>query len=168
MTCSALPVGLFDPGSFTVHSTSQHSFITDFKFFDLLLEQFCGYEGKLIMAIAYLTQAACDIDAARREALIRIARQKIKHADIPRMILLQIAKGRDLQPPENACLNELTSYLIEQGMRIRRYEALIWSGRATPAIRETTSKRTLRAKKADRSVSASRQPDFGHLVHQCA
>lgn len=104
-------------------SAPEHSFLTDLKFFDLLLEQFSGYEGELTMAIAYLTQAAYDIDPVRRETLIRIARQKIKHADILRMILLQIAQGRATQTSEYACLNELASYLIEQGMKTRRYEA---------------------------------------------
>jgi Mn-containing catalase len=104
-------------------STPEHSFLTDLKFFDLLLEQFSGYEGELTMAIAYLTQAADDTDPVRRETLIRIARQKIKHADILRMILLQIAQGRATQTSEDACLNELASYLIEQGMKTRRYEA---------------------------------------------
>lgn len=104
-------------------SAQEHSFLTDLKFFDLLLEQFSGYEGELTMAIAYLTQAAYDIDPVRRETLIRIARQKIKHADILRMMLLQIAQGRATQTSEYACLNELASYLIEQGMKTRCYEA---------------------------------------------
>ena len=104
-------------------SAPEHSYLTDLKFFDLLLEQFSGYEGELTMAVAYLTQAAYDIDAVRRETLIRIARQKIKHADILRMILMQIAQGRATQSSQHACLNELASYLIEQGMKTRRYEA---------------------------------------------
>ena len=104
-------------------SAPEHSFLTDLKFFDLLLEQFAGYEGELTMAVAYLTQAAYDVDATRRETLIRIARQKIKHADILRMILLQIAQGRDACSSTRPGLTELVSYLIEQGMKIRRYEA---------------------------------------------
>ncbi len=104
-------------------SAPEHSFLTGLKFFDLLLEQFSGYEGELTMAIAYLTQAAYDVEPVRRETLIRIARQKIRHADILRMILLQIAQGRARQSSAYACLDELASYLIEQRSKTRRYES---------------------------------------------
>ncbi|MEE4104503.1 hypothetical protein V2I78_10460 [Pseudomonas viridiflava] len=58
------------------------------KLFDLLLLQFGGSEGELTMAIAYLTQATTDDNAMRKAALVRIAREKIKHADTLGSILL--------------------------------------------------------------------------------
>jgi Mn-containing catalase len=74
------------------HPTSQRSF--DEELFGLLLRQFAGSEGELPMAIAYLTQATNDPDALRKSSLVRIAREKIKHANIVGAMLLQMTRGR--------------------------------------------------------------------------
>lgn len=74
------------------HYTRQRGF--NEVLFGLLLQQFAGSEGELPMAIAYLTQATNDADALRKSSLVRIAREKIKHANIVGAMLLQMTRGR--------------------------------------------------------------------------
>lgn len=66
----------------------------DENLFGLLLKQFGGAEGELPMVIAYLTQATTDRDALRKSTLVRIAREKLKHANIVGSMLLQMTQGR--------------------------------------------------------------------------
>ena len=75
-------------------STPGSSFTSDIKFFDLLLAQFGGSEGELPSAIAYLTQASNEDHPARKASLVRIARAKLRHANILGSILLQISKNQ--------------------------------------------------------------------------
>ncbi|MEB0122591.1 manganese catalase family protein [Pseudomonas sp. CCI1.2] len=71
----------------------EESFYSTIKFFALLLEQFRGTEGEVAMATAYLTQAVADESPQRRAAFIRIAREKLNHAEMLGAILLLMANG---------------------------------------------------------------------------
>ncbi len=97
-------------------------FLSDLKFLDLLLQQFGGHEGELTMAIAYLTQAVSDDDPARKATLVRIARRKIRHADILGAILLHLAKGRSGPLPKNMDRAELADFLKGKGFTINYYD----------------------------------------------
>jgi Mn-containing catalase len=85
--------------------------------FKLLLQQLGGSEGELPMAIAYLTQATTDNDAARKSALVRIAREKIKHADLLGSMLLQLTKGGGGPLPTHLDREELRDLLKNKGLR---------------------------------------------------
>lgn len=61
---------------------------------NLLFAQFSGPEGELPMAIAYLTQATNENDPLRKATLVRIAKEKIKHAELLGAMLLQLKQRR--------------------------------------------------------------------------
>jgi Mn-containing catalase len=77
-----------------MNTSTECEFISNLKFFDLLLAQFKGVDGELPSSITYLTQAANEINHSRRDSLIRIARGKLINADIAASILLQVSTGR--------------------------------------------------------------------------
>lgn len=66
-------------------------FISSIKLFNLLFEQFSGSDGELPLAITYLEEAAGEQDGVYKATLIRIAKAKIRNADILGSILLQLA-----------------------------------------------------------------------------
>ena len=84
--------------------------------FDLLLLQFGGSEGELPMAIAYLTQATNENNANRKATLVRIAREKIQHADTLGSMLLQMVQGRTGPLSRRMDRNELNQVLAKQGV----------------------------------------------------
>ena len=104
-----------------------NSFISSIKFFDLLLEQFSGSEGELPLAITYLAQAVDVEDGIYKATLIRIAKAKIRHADIMGSILLQIAKDQ-IGPLSIAPDSEkLENFLINNGFHNFQYQRAIYS-----------------------------------------
>lgn len=92
------------------------------KLFDLLLLQFGGTEGELTMAVAYLTQATTDDNAMRKAALVRIAREKIKHADTLGSILLQLTQGRMGPLSTSMSRTELRALLTAKGLKNNNME----------------------------------------------
>jgi Mn-containing catalase len=92
------------------------------KLFDLLLLQFGGSEGELTMAIAYLTQATTDDNAMRKAALVRIAREKIKHADTLGSILLHLNQGRTGPLSTSMSRTELRTLLTVKGLKNNNME----------------------------------------------
>lgn len=94
----------------------------DEHLFELLLQQFAGNEGELPMAIAYLTQATTDDDALRKSTLVRIAREKIKHANIVGAMLLQMAHGRTGPLSTNVDQDELGELLAKKGGNDENFE----------------------------------------------
>jgi Mn-containing catalase len=87
----------------------------DEDLFELLLQQFSGSDGELPMAIAYLTQATTDDDAMRKSTLVRIAKEKIKHANIVGSMLLRMAHGRSGPLSTNLDEEEPRELLAKQG-----------------------------------------------------
>jgi len=96
--------------------------VSDLRFFDLLLQQFGGHEGELTMAIAYLTQAVGDDDPARKATLVRIARRKIRHADILGSILLHLAKGSSGPLSKTMDQAALAEFLAQKGFTINYFD----------------------------------------------
>jgi Mn-containing catalase len=74
------------------------------------------------MAIAYLTQAVNDTDPIRKATLVRIARRKIRHADILGAILIQIAKGTKGPLPTRMDRKELSDFLFRKGFKTNYHE----------------------------------------------
>ena len=87
----------------------------DENLFELLLQQFSGSDGELPMAIAYLSQAATDDNALRKSTLVRIAREKIKHANIVGSMLIHMARGRAGPLSPKLDEDELRELLAKQG-----------------------------------------------------
>jgi Mn-containing catalase len=87
----------------------------DESLFDLLLQQFSGSDGELPMAIAYLTQATTDDNALRKSTLVRIAKEKIKHANIVGSMLLKMAHGTSGPLSTHLDEGELRELLAQQG-----------------------------------------------------
>ena len=104
-------------------STTESSFISEIKFFDLLLAQFGGSEGELPSAIAYLTQASNEDHPTRKASLIRIARVKLQHADIVGSILLQISTNRAGPLSTRIDRDEFKKFLNIKGITIDDYDA---------------------------------------------
>jgi Mn-containing catalase len=100
-----------------MHNSSDNPKYFNVKFFDLLLAQFGGAEGELPMAIAYLTQATTEIHPARKAALVRIAREKIKHADTLGSMLLQMAHKRSGPLSAQIKRSELNELLVNKDVR---------------------------------------------------
>lgn len=109
----------------------------DENLFGLLLQQFSGNEGELPMAIAYLTQATNDTDSLRRSTLVRIAREKIKHANIVGAMLLQMAQGRSGPLSTKFNQAELTELLSKKGVQNGNLE------RASSLLRNFKNSNTL-------------------------
>lgn len=84
------------------------------QLFDLLLVQFGGSEGELPMAIAYLTQATGETNAMRKAALVRIAREKIRHAEILGSMLVQMSRGGTGPLSTSVNRSELNDLLLNQ------------------------------------------------------
>jgi Mn-containing catalase len=91
------------------------------SFFDLLLEQFKGSDGELPTAIAYLTQATNEDNPGRKASLIRIARAKLRNADIVASILLQISKGESSQLLTRVNRREFETFLACNGVNAEQY-----------------------------------------------
>ncbi|HEX8596688.1 MAG TPA: manganese catalase family protein [Pseudomonas sp.] len=117
-------------------STSDGSFIKDLKFFDLLLEQFRGQQGELPTASAYLVQASTEYNRTRRANLIRIAKTKIKHADILGSILLQISKGVSGPLSTRIDRNEFKEFLSFNGISTHKFSAGLSQLRLAPNSRQ--------------------------------
>lgn len=90
--------------------------------FELLLLQFAGDGGELPIAIAYLSQAANEDDALLKSTLVRIAREKIKHANILGSMLLQMAQGRSGPLSTTLDQSELQEVLATKGVRNDNHE----------------------------------------------
>ena len=75
------------------------------------------------MAIAYLTQASNERDPMRRASLVRIAREKIKHADTLGSILLQMAQGRTGPLSTRMNQSELRDLLNNKGLKNNNLES---------------------------------------------
>jgi Mn-containing catalase len=101
------------------------------EFLTLLIEQFKGIDGELPMAIRYLTQAADDSQVRRKNTMVRIARAKIRHADILGSILLQIVLRRSGPRQRPMPRRTIKRLLEDQGLCNGNYD------QATTELRTT-------------------------------
>jgi len=102
---------------------STNEFLSDIKFFDLLLEQFKWDDGELPTSIAYLTQAMNEDYPPRKASLVRIAREKLRNSDTLGSILLMISRGKTGPLPGRVDRRQFEKFLANKGVSKEKYGA---------------------------------------------